>query len=144
MLESHQPSELDELERRYAEASDDELREASKLGKESYRPVAWNVIQAEIRRRGDSFRPRSQSPIGRVRAGIRPAKWTTGLTLGLIIAVPLVIETFRRMVKAGVGGGPRGGGGWILFGIFVIVWFGVALLYDLSRWLWHRRNGHHE
>ena len=142
MPDSSDLPNVEDLVRRYADATDDELREARSLGKDSYRPEAWSVIQAEIRRRGESFQPGRPRHLRTFRTKKGSGRWTTGLTLGLLVAVPLVAETARRMYQAGMFGGrrPRGGPA-VLIALFVVVWFGVALFYDLTRWLRHRRHG---
>ena len=131
-----QPDAAD-LARTYADATDVELREAHLLGQAAYRPEAWDVIQEEIRRRGLRWgaRTRYLPHIARVRARLGPAKWTLGLRIGLVPAILIVVEQIRRMIEVGWVGGRRGGPLGILAGLFILVWFGVALFIDMPLWL---------
>ena len=69
---------------------------------------------------------------------MRPAKWTWGLRIGLVPAILVVVEQFRRMKEVGMlGGSPRGTRGALgmFAGLFIVVWFGVALFIDMPLWL---------
>ena len=132
-------SDFDALVRHYAAASDEELREARRLGPEAFRPEAWRVIQAELGRRQ---LPRQRDPSrerARVGAAGRAAsgrRWTTGLLVGIVPAGMAVLVTVRAMAHAQAGGR---GTLRMLAVLFFIVWFGVALLVDWRRWWPGRR-----
>jgi hypothetical protein len=127
--------DLEALTRRYAAASDEELREAEGIGPGGYRAEAWRVIHAELVRRGlrraDAERPKV-SNVGWVAGGRAPRdEWTAGLFVGIVPAGLAAVAAFRALIA------PVRMGRLIVYGpiiVFFGVWFGIALLVDLWRW----------
>jgi hypothetical protein len=132
------------LARRYAEASDAELREAVAIAPAGFRPEAWRVIHAEAVRRHvgrqvEPHRPMPAAPLGRTHGPNRD-EWTPGLLTGIVPAGAAAMAAFRAMVDAGMGNGQGARGVVMGVGvIFFVVWFGVALLVDWRRWWPGRR-----
>ena len=121
-------TELERLTQLYADAGDEEIREALRQGPEAYRPEAWQLILAESLRRG--LRRRSA-----VRSSGKPApqnryEWTPGLLVGLVAAGAVAIWVFRLMVRSGGGRGVLQASA----AVFLVTWFGVALAVDWRRW----------
>ena len=137
-------SDLDSLVRRYANASNAELREAQSLGSEAYTADAWRVIQEEVRRRGIRLGRRERRRLVRARIRDHRASWTPGLAVGIIPATVATAFAFQRMLHAGMLRGPRGGGLGVIIGLFLLVWFGIALLVDLPLWLRNRSSRRRE
>lgn len=115
------------LTRYYAERSDDELREAATAGPASYRPEAWQVIVAELARRGLRVPPTvapkpslAEGAIAESRALLGP--WSVGMRIALLPAVGAMVVAYRELarftpVRGLVLAGAVGFGVWILVGV---------------------------
>ena len=126
----------------YSAASDEELREAARIGPDGYRPEAWRVIHEELTRRGlrtasggrgAARRAAPDAPSARGRR-----RWTPGLVVGIVPAGAAAVGALRVMMHTGMARGV------LIFTavIFFCVWFGIALVIDWRRWWpgW-RRSG---
>ena len=128
-------NDAESIARHYANASDEELREARRLGPDAFRPEAWVAIQSELGRR---HLPRTPGHPRRARQAAnafvrQQAKWTPGLTVGAFVATGVTLAALVAMPFL-IGGRRRLG---VPIGLFLAVWFGTALLIDWRRW-WPR------
>ncbi len=127
--------DAEELKRRYAAASDAELREARRLGSEAFRPEAWAVIQAELGRRQlrrERGRPRVRVHPREAARAAASREWTPGLLVGIVPAGIAAVAALRALGGVGMLNGRGGLAGPVV--IFFSVWFGIALVVDWRRW----------